>query len=70
MEIGREHGFGTISNRKKIWPVLLEVNIDKLQKSTDFLDWKKDPNTHSEDYDQLKKDADRSFYSIQSYKDM
>lgn len=50
--------------------MLLEVNIDKLQKSTDFLDWKKDPSTHSEDYDQLKKDADRSFYSIQSYRDM
>jgi len=70
MELGREHGFGSIANRKKIWPVLLEVNIDKLQKSTDFLDWRKDPDNHSEDYDQLKKDAMRSFFSLKAYQNM
>lgn len=69
MEIGREHGFGSIANRKKAWPALLEVNIDKLQKSTNFLDWRK-PEQHSEDYDQLKKDAMRSFFSLKVYQDL
>jgi hypothetical protein len=70
MEIGRYEGFGSIKNRKKIWPVLLEVNIEKLQKSTDFLDWRRDSETHSQDYDQLKKDAMRSFFSLKVYQDI
>lgn len=64
MEIGRQYGFKNITNRSAIWPVLLEVNIGKLQASSDFLDWRKNSEIHSEDYDQLKKDAMRSFFSF------
>ena len=71
MEIGRKSGFRDILHRKRIWPILLEVvNVEKLQESSDFLEWNKSKDEHSEDYDQLKKDAMRSFHSFKPFQNI